>query len=354
MRPTGLYTTRRASRTSPRHRAGFTVVELLVTITIIAVLLGLLFPALNMARRRAWDAGCLSNCSQLVRGWLSYASERGHFPHADLIPGQSGVVNHREQTKMWAGVDWYGEEGRDLARGGEYVGPAAERPLNEYVGLEPHTLSGDGGATHCPGDTQLVIRADETDFYNPTPQMIPHQDSWNAWRFTHTRSPEGAATAHGLFGNSYIANEWIWVSASAPWGFRADSPAQTDLWLSYNNGPEDIQQASRFVMFGDMGIMNVLRNATFSSTVNAISGIAHQFRHGPEHSPMAFLDGSARIERMALGDGSGAGSSSTYSFHPDPQRIPRLEEAFEGYNYSGNGFGQNLPASILNQYGLGR
>jgi len=335
-------------------KRAFTVVELLVVITIIAILLGLLFPALRLARQMAWNAGCLSNSSQLVRGWLSYASEHGHFPHADLIPGQSGVVNHREQTKMWAGVDWYGEEGRASVRGSQYASPATVRPLNEYVGLEPHTTSGDGGATHCPGDTQLMIKADEHDFYNPNPPVVPHQSSWHAHNYTYSRSPEELATAHSLFGNSYVANDWLWVSKSAPWGFNAGIPEQADLWLSYEVRPEDIQQASRFVMFGDMGVMNALRLHTFGQNVNALRGQPHQLRHGPEHSSMAFLDGSARIERMAIGRGSGAGSSPTYNFHPDPQRIPRLEAAFEGYNFNGRGMAQTLPASILNQYGLGR
>ena len=355
MRPAGSYTKRRGFRASPCRRGGFTVVELLVVITIIAVLLGLLFPALNMARRRAWDAGCLSNCSQLVRGWLSYASEHGHFPHAELIPESNGSVNHGQQTRVWAGVDWYGDEGRSEADGRSFTHACfvRERPLNEYLSLDPHMTTGDGGATRCPSDTQLMAKADPNDFYSENPAVVPFSQSPDSNTFRLSRSPDAPETAHSLHGISYIANEWIWVSASAPWGFKVTVPEQADMWLSYRNGPEDIQQASRFVMFGDMGVMNVLRNQTYGEGVNALLGQAHQFRHGPEHSSMAFLDGSARIERMAIGDGSGAESSPTYNFHPDPQRIPRLEAAFEGYNFNGRGFSQTLPASILNQYGLG-
>jgi len=317
--------------------------------------MGLLFPALRFARQKAWDAGCLGNCSQLVRGWLSYASERGHFPHTDLIPESDGDVPHGHQTFAWAGVDWYGQDGLDESDGrfDIFAVRARERELNEYVGLEPHQTVGDGGATHCPGDKQLMIKADPQDFYNPDPAVVALENSWKAPEYQYSRSPDAAATAHSIWGISYVANDWLWVSKGAPWGFNVGIQEQADLWLSYDVGPEDIQQASRFVMFGDMGVMNVLRVNTFGNGVNALRGIPHQLRHGPEHSPMAFLDGSARIERMAIGDGSGAGSSSTFNFHPDPQRIPRLEAAFEGYNFNGRGFGQTLPASILNTYGLG-
>jgi prepilin-type N-terminal cleavage/methylation domain-containing protein len=58
-----------------RQRKGFTLVELLVVIGIIAVLIAILLPSLQRARDQANRTQCMSNMKQLTTGWLQYATE---------------------------------------------------------------------------------------------------------------------------------------------------------------------------------------------------------------------------------------------------------------------------------------
>lgn len=66
---------------SRRIRAGFTLVELLVVIGIIALLVAILLPALNKARQQGQWAACLSNLKQIGNALLSYSTEnKGYYP----------------------------------------------------------------------------------------------------------------------------------------------------------------------------------------------------------------------------------------------------------------------------------
>ena len=131
---------------------GFTLIELLVVIAIIAILAGMLLPALAKAKTKAHGISCMNNNKQLMMAWFFYADDSDDsvtWAYGDgcrqcsdseqfRYPPISGMVGWATRVMNYGSANSW-----------DYKVDIVRSPLWEHVGQSPQVF-------RCPADTSTA------------------------------------------------------------------------------------------------------------------------------------------------------------------------------------------------------
>jgi len=273
-----------------RRRTGFTLIELLVVIAIIALLIGILLPALRRARDTSRTAVSLSNCRQILIGQASY-----RFEKKDQLPMRgnryAGTPSQMGGWDTWCYGGKNPNVGWQTAVGGVFDESAYSRPLNEYLYSDIKLDRPPGYINNGQGNTWQFTAGNASQQDRDITQMPAFRSPGDKITYQGTVGgvPYGQANAqrssYDDVGTSYHIN--------MKWWDQQDPQMPSAFTLKYNEGVRRERLASEFDPTGKFVWIH-----DQTSDVVANFGPSMGEFGDPNRSVMAFLDGRAEYNKL--------------------------------------------------------